>query len=67
MAKRNSSKVVDSILDELDTARTEKETDTEVTFEQPSYEGHVCSMTEERHVERDSWLTLLIEGSIISH
>jgi hypothetical protein len=57
VAKPDNTTVVDLILDELDSKRianTERET----------YSGY---MVEERHEDRDSWLTALIEGVVISH
>jgi hypothetical protein len=55
VTKPDSTTVVDLILDELDSKRlfnTERETTS-------------IHMVEERHVDRDSWLTALIEGVVI--
>jgi hypothetical protein len=57
VTKPDSATVVDLILDELDLKRvsaTERETTS-------------IQMVEERHGDRDSWLTALIEGVVISH
>jgi hypothetical protein len=66
MSKRNNDTTVNTILDDLDQARIEKENNVNPDLNQLTYDGNICTMVEERHEARDSWLTLLIEGVIIS-
>jgi hypothetical protein len=66
MSKRNNDTTVNTILDDLDQARIEKENNVNPDLNQLSYDDNICTMVEERHEVRDSWLTLLIEGVIIS-
>ena len=56
VARPDNTIVVESILDELDLKRV---TNTE-------RESLSVGMVEERHYDKDSWLTALIEGTIIS-